>query len=176
MKSSRFVILAALVLVASMPAMAALKQGEKEVTGSFSYQTQNFDSPSDVEIKDTQLDVDFGYLLTDQHEIGGRLQWFKTEVDPGGFDSDGTAFGVFYHFNFGMEGSMTPFIGAFYTTIGGDQGDFVDSDMGIEGGVKVYPWENGGFIFKAVWDQFTGADDNPDGDGLGLFGGVGIKW
>jgi hypothetical protein len=42
--------------------------------------------------------------------------------------------------------------------------------------VKIYPWANGGFILKAVWNQFTGADDNPDGDGLGLFGGIGLKW
>jgi len=119
-----------------------------------------------------------GFMLTDQHEVGGRLSWFKSEFDSSTVNSDvdGNAIGAFYHFNFGMEGSMTPFVGAFYTIVGGDLGDIIDSDYGIEGGVKVYPWENGGFVFKAVWDQFTGSDNNPDGDGLGLFAGVGLKW
>jgi hypothetical protein len=37
-------------------------------------------------------------------------------------------------------------------------------------------WENGGFIIKGVWSQLSGADDNPDADGLGVFAGVGLKW
>ena len=175
MKLVRIAIPAALALVAWMPSSAALQKGEKELTASFSYNTVEFDN-SDVETTDTTLDVDFGYLLTDRHEVGGRLQWFKTEVDPDILDADGTTLGVFYHFNFGMEGICTPFVGAFYATIGGDQGDLVDSSYGIEGGVKIYPWENGGFVLKAVWSQMTGADDNPDADGLGLFAGVGLKW
>ena len=177
MKSSRNVILAALVLVAAMPVSAALKDGEKELTGSFSYRTRDFDD-SDFETTDAQLNVDLGFLLTDNHEVGGRISWFKSEVESGGesLDADGNAIGAFYHFNFGMEGSMTPFVGAFYTIVGGDLGDTLDSDYGIEGGLKIYPWDNGGFIVKAVWDQFTGADDFPDGDGLGLFAGVGLKW
>lgn len=175
MKVSRIVVLIAMALLVSMPAMADLKKGDKEVTASFSYSTQDFDD-SELELTDTQLDVDFGYLLTDRHEIGGRLQWFKTEVEPFGFDADGTTLGVFYHFNFNLGGAPTPFAGAFYSTIGGDEGDIVDSSYGIEGGVKIYPWENGGFILKAVWNQFTGADGNSDGDGLGFFGGVGLKW
>jgi hypothetical protein len=177
MKLSRTVVLLALALVIAMPASAALKKGEKELTGSFSYSTQDFDD-SDVETTDARLDIDLGYLLTDNHEIGGRLSWFKTEIDSSFIDEDldGTALGVFYHFNFGMEGATTPFVGAFYTTVGGDEGDLIDSEYGIEGGAKFYPWENGGFILKAVWAQTTGADDFPDGDGLGLFAGVGIRW
>ena len=175
MKRSRIVVLFALALLVALPASADLTKGEKEVTASFSYSTQDFDD-SDVELTDMDLDVDFGYLLTERHEIGGRLAWSKTEVEPGGLDFDSTAFGVFYHFNFNLGGATTPFVGAFWTTIGGDEGDIVDSDYGIEGGVKIYPWENGGFIVKAVWDQFTGANDNPDGDGLGLFAGIGLRW
>ena len=175
MRLSRIVVLMALALVVTMPAMADLKKGDKELTASFSYSTQDFDD-SDVELTDIDLNVDFGYLLTDRHEVGGRLNWFKTEVEPGGLDFDGNSFGAFYHFNFNLGGAMTPFVGAFYTVVGGDEGDIVDSDYGIEGGLKIYPWENGGFIVKAVWDQFTGANDNPDGDGLGLFAGVGLKW
>ena len=57
-----------------------------------------------------------------------------------------TTLGVFYHFNFNLGGATTPFPGAFYSTIGGDEGDIVDSSYGIEGGVKIHPWENGGFL------------------------------
>jgi hypothetical protein len=177
MKLVRIAIPAALALVAWMPSSAALQKGNKELTGSFSYQSRDFDDTS-VETTDIDLVVDLGYLLTDRHEVGGRVTWFKTEVDTdfGDEDFDGNSIGAFYHFNFGMEGSMTPFVGAFYTIVGGDLGDTIDSDYGIEGGVKIYPWENGGFILKAAWDQMTGADDNPDADGLGLFAGVGLKW
>jgi hypothetical protein len=176
MKTSRIAIaIVALAFVASVPAMAALEAGQKELTASFGYSKQEFDD-SDVEVTDSNLDVDFGYLLTDNHEVGARLSWFKAETDPGGFDIDGTAIGAFYHFNFGTEGSMTPFVGPFYTFVGGDAGDTVDSAYGAEGGLKIYPWENGGFIVKLVWSQFTGADSFPDGDGIDINAGISLRW
>ena len=103
MKSSRIVILAALALIVAMPAVAGLKDGEKELTGSFSYQTRDFDDSS-VETTDIQLNVDLGFMLTDNHEVGGRVSWFKNEIDTdfGDEDTDGNAIGAFYHFNFGM--------------------------------------------------------------------------
>ena len=177
MKLSRIVIPAALALIAWMPSSAALEKGEKELNATFSY--DNLDADDDTELTTTTVIVDFGYLLTSMHEIGGRFSYFKQELkDPffGEDSSDSTEIGAFYHLNFGMEGMTTPFVGAFYTAISGDLGDVLDSRLGLEGGVKVYPWENGGFILKGVWSQLSGADDNPDADGLGLFAGVGLKW
>ena len=177
MKLVRIAIPVALALIAWMPSSAALQKGNKELNATFSY--DNIKDDEDNELTTTILDVDFGYLLTARHEIGGRLSYSKveTKVPPFVDDStDSTEVGVFYHFNFGMEGMTTPFVGAFYTTISGDLGDQLDSRMGLEGGVKIYPWENGGFILKAVWSQLSGADNNPDADGLGVFAGVGLKW
>ena len=177
MKLVRIAIPAALALVAWTPSSAALQKGEKELTGTVSYDSLDFDD--DSKLTTTTLNVDFGYLLTARHEIGGRLFYSKvdTEIPPFVDESfDSTELGVFYHFNFGMEGATTPFLGAFYNTISGDLGDELDSRLGIEGGVKIYPWENGGFIIKGVWSQLTGANDGPDADGLGLFAGIGLRW
>jgi len=177
MKLVRIAIPAALALIAWMPSSAALQKGNKELNATFSY--DNIKDDDDNELTTTILSVDFGYLLTARHEIGGRLSYNKVETKvPGLFDdsTDSTELGAFYHFNFGMAGITTPFVGAFYTTISGDLGDQLDSRMGLEGGVKIYPWENGGFILKAVWSQLSGADDHPDADGLGVFAGVGLKW
>lgn len=160
------------ILVCGSVAMAdQLKKSDKELGFTFSYSDISPDQGDDLST--TVLDGFFGWLLTDHHEVGGLLTYTETEV--GNASTDSSAFGVFYDYNFQAGTNLNPYVGGHYQTIGGDQGDFLDSRYGLRGGIKIYPWSNGGFNFGLSWDQFTGADNFGDADGTTLFGGVLIK-
>jgi hypothetical protein len=155
-----------------------LAKGDNELVFDFSYEDFSVDSPSPgvsgVDTKDINLAGRWGYLLTNRHEVGGVIDYSKSEV--GSADSDSIGIGAFYAYNFAAGTNLNPFLEGHFLTIGGDAGDVFDNQYGIAGGVKVYPWENGGFDFGVSWDQLKGASSFPDADGFTLFGGILVKW
>lgn len=150
-----------------------LKKGDKEMLFSFSYEDLSFDGGGDL--KTTDLSGAFGYLLTDANELGGTLLYSKVDAGSGG-SVDSTLLGIFYHYNFKAGTNLNPYIGGFYNFVSGDTGDVFDNVYGLELGIKVYPWSNGGFNFGVNYSQWTGADTNPDADGLRAFAGVLLKF
>lgn len=165
----------ALTLLVASPALAdSLRKGQKEINFDFSYSKLEGDD-SNQSLKTTLLTGMFGYMLTDGHEVGGILQYSKSEIS-GSASSDSTLFGAFYHYNFQAGPNINPYLGANLATIGGDLGDVFDTAYGIEGGVKVWPWSNGGFQFGVRYTKYQGADNFEDGTETALFGGVGIKF
>jgi hypothetical protein len=166
------VVLAVLVLVSGSSAFAGqLAKGDWEFLFDFSYSKFSPDTGSDE--KSTDITGRAGYLLTDAHEVGGVLEYGK---DENGVSFDSTAFGAFYHYNFKAGTNMNPYVGAQYTFFGGDFGDFYESASGLTAGIKVYPWDNGGFNFGVLWENWSGEDFVEDADVTGLFGGVQLKY
>ena len=167
-------LLAVLVCSWAVANAGQVAKGDKELAFSFSYVDFSFDDGGG-DLKDMSLAARFGYLLTDTHEVGGVFSYLKHE-ETGSPDEDGTGFGAFYNYNFKAGTNMNPYLEAHYQVIGGDAGDVVDSQYGLAVGIKMYPWDNGGFRFGVSWDQLTGADSNPDGDGIVAFAGIQLKW
>lgn len=149
-----------------------LKKGNMELSFAFSYDDLSPDSGEDA--KTYNLDGAWGYLLTDRNELGATLSYAK--VEGGGVSADAMRYGAFYNFNFAAGDMANPYIGAQIEGFSGDLSDFYDMSYGISGGVKFYPWANGGFNFGARYDWLTGADDFEDATDLRFFAGVNVKW
>jgi hypothetical protein len=129
----------------------------------------------DVETTDTRLDLAYGRYLTDSHEVGALVTYFENEIDigPESESVDGTGLGAFYHFNFQTAGMITPYLGVNASFLGGDIGDVYDFQYGIEGGIKVYPFEHAGILVGVEWSQLqSDVDGLDDADGLAF--GVGL--
>jgi opacity protein-like surface antigen len=179
----RKIAIAALVLVlAAAPALAAeTAQGDQELAFTFSYSDTDFGDVDGIdlgELKTTVLEGRWGYYLTGMHELGLDVSYAKTELED--LDTDSTTLGIFYNLNFQTAGSAIPYIGAFVDTLSGDLGDSYSLAYGLEGGVKIYPWEHAGFNLRASWTQLTGDDNDgfeiPDADAIGLGAGLLVKW
>ncbi len=171
---TRFVAILCAVLALFPPASAAvLETGEKEVDFAFSYNDLDPDGASSA-VKTTALMGSFGYMLTEGHEVGGRLAYRKVEV--GNADADSAQFGAFYHYNFRGGEMLNPYLGASATLFSGDLGDLYDNAVGFEGGVKVWPWANAGFRFGLSYEELFGSGASDDASSLTLFGGIGIKF
>lgn len=166
-------ILCALLALPPAASAGVLEPGEKEVDFAFSYNDVNPDGAGSS-VKTTALAGSFGYMLTEGHEVGGRLAYRKVEV--GNADADSTQFGAFYHYNFRGGEMLNPYLGGSVTVFSGDLGDLYDNAAGVEGGVKVWPWANAGFRFGLSYEELFGSGDSDDASSLTLFGGVGIKF
>lgn len=152
-------------------------KGQNEMAGSLTY--TNLDSGF-IETTETQVDLSYGRYLTDSHEVGARVTYYETEIEEEGFGSesiDGMGFGVFYHFNFVTSSVVTPFLGANVSWLGGDVGDVYDFQYGIEGGIKVYPFEHAGVVIGLEWAQLQAAENYyDDADGLSFAVGLLIRF
>lgn len=166
-------ILAVALAATSLASAEVLRQDESEINFAFSYNDLDPDGFG-TDIKTTTLAGSYGYMLTDGHEIGGRLSYLKTEV--GDADVDSTQLGAFYQYNFRGGEMLNPYLGGTFSFFAGDLGDFYDYAYGVEGGLKVWPWQNAGFNFGLSWEELTGADDFEDASSMTLFGGIGIKF
>ena len=179
------VILMVLCVVGGTAAFAdQLKKGEMETSAMFSY--SEVDPRMGIDkLKQTQLMGAFGYLLTDGHEVGGELTYMKEEQGNASIDS--TLFGVFYNYNFKAGTNLNPYVGAQVGSISGSGsgGDTSFSQpysayYGVQGGIKIYPWKNGGFNVGLRWDNWSGKTLNgikfDDAKVLQLAAGILIKW
>jgi hypothetical protein len=152
-------------------------KGQNEIAGRLSY--ANVDA-GPVETTETDFSLSYGRYLTDSHQVGLIASYFDQEIEEEGFGSvsaDGTALGAFYHFNFLTSGIITPFLGVNASFLGGDIGDVYDFQYGIEGGIKVYPFEHAGFAFGIEWSQLQASEDYyEDADGLAFGAGLLIRF
>jgi hypothetical protein len=168
----RAAITAAAMLLAPWAHAGFLAEGEMELAFSFAYSDLSVDGgPSATNVV---LTGRFGFLLTDTHELGIVLDYADLE-DFSGPRGDEIGTGAFYHFNFQAGADMNPYVGGFYTFIGGDAGDVWDTSYGLEAGVKLFPWDSGGFNFGVRWSQLTG-DAPADASGIDAFAGIQLKW
>jgi len=170
-------ICALLVLVAGAGTAAVadpLKKGDNELSFLFSYTDTSFDTPGADNLKTTSLDLTWGYLFTDGFEAGIGLGYLKFDAGSLG-DTDSTNILPFFQYNF-STGNANPYIGVHYIFFSGDTGDVYDDGYGVDAGIKLYPWSNGGFNFGVSWEQWNGADGFDDADTLTVGAGVLIKW
>jgi hypothetical protein len=149
-----------------------LEKGDTEINFAFTFQQQDIDD-SDLDPELTSLSGSFGYLLTDAHELGAILGYTDLKIENE--STDLFSFGAFYHYNFRAAENLNPYVGAQIATVTGDDA-VSDSSYGLTAGVKMYPWENGGFNFGVSYDQFAGDGDNPDSNTINVFAGVLIKF
>ena len=152
-------------------------KGPNEVAGRLSYANVDL---GPAETTDTEFNLAYGRYLTENHEVGLTATYVKNEIEEEDFGSesvDGMGVGAFYHFNFTTSGMITPFLGASVGFIGGDIGDLYDYQYGIEGGIKVYPFENAGVSVGLAWQQLVAAEDEwDDADGLAFAIGLLIRF
>jgi hypothetical protein len=158
-----------------------LEKGDNEVSLRLSYSDTDFGSDSSGSdlgsTKNTDVSISYGWLVTDRHEVGLIAAYSKLKIDGGDIfldeSVDGTRFGAFYIYNFGASGSLTPYVGASLSTLGGDLGDSYNLQYGAEAGLKFYPFENGGISFGLGYSKLKadmpGLDDADDLNiGVGL--------
>ena len=170
--------------VAGAAAAGELQKGDNEVAFEAAYSDTDFGSSEGFDLgstKETDLSLSYGWLVTDHHEFGLVAGYFKQDIDGGDVfanaEVDGTRLGGFYTYNFGNYGNVTPYVGGVISTLGGDLGDSFDLQYAAEVGIKVYPWEHGGFNVGLGYFQLTAdAPGLDDADGLNLGIGVLLKY
>jgi hypothetical protein len=172
MNGKRFAVAVAGLAFLAAP-LACLAQnktnGSNEFSGSASY--------TDIEdVSQTVLELTYGRYLTRMHEVGITAGYI--EFDLGDLGSiDGTSLGGFYHLNFPTSGSVTPYIGVMATKNGGDLGDAYDFSYGASAGIKVYPFEHGGFFLSVSYEELQGAEDFiPDANGTAVEAGLLLRF
>ncbi len=165
-------VLMLIVVIGSGTALAGqLAQGESEVTAGFSFEDVSSDGGDSQTI---DLSLGWGRMLTDAHEVGGMLGYSKLDFDSEG-SVDGGTLGAFYNYNFAAGTNMNPYLGVNVATFFGDLSDFYNFGYGVEAGIKVWPWDNGGFTFGIGWDSTDTEFDSTD-DTLSAFMGIRLKY
>jgi hypothetical protein len=123
--------------------------------------------------------VNLGYYLTDQHEVAVRQNvGLSNESGDNSFTGE-TKLAYDFHFDFGQDQRVIPFVGA---NVGYLYGEDVDNTFtaGLEGGLKCYVNDTT-FIFGSVayqWNFEHGDDaDSQFDDGNWEYGlGVGFRF
>ncbi len=167
-------------------AAGGLEEGDSEVTlrGSFSDLDRGSEGGFDLgSSENTGFSMSWGRLVSGGHEFGLLVGYGKDDID-GGDDPeederfDQSRFGGFYNYNFSTgSDTMTPYAGAFVATLGGDLGDLYDLSYGAELGVKIYPWEHGGFSAGLNYTELkSDAQGLPDADAISLGFGILLKY
>ncbi len=166
-------------------AAGGLEEGDSEVTLRGSYSDTDFGSEGGFNFgstEETDFSMSWGRLISGGHEFGLLVGYVKQDVEGGDLfadeSSDGTRFGGFYNYNFSTgSDTMTPYVGAFVATLGGDLGDAYDLSYGAELGVKIYPWEHGGFSAGLGYTELkSDAQGLPDADAISLGFGILLKY
>lgn len=124
------------------------------------------------------VNAQLGYYFTDQLQANLRQSIQFSDFGPGSQLSGGTALGFDYHFDFGQDQRIVPFVGA---AIGYNYGDVNDTFFaGPEAGIKGYVNDTT-FIYVNVAYQFffEDSDDADDAfdDGSFVYGlGIGFRF
>jgi hypothetical protein len=181
----RISAVATVIALATIPIAAGpLTKGDKETSFRLSFAKVEFGSAEGFDLGSTEtLDASFsyGWLLSDSHEIGGLVAYNKQDYDGGDLfedqKTDGSAFGVFYNYNFKTQGNLAPFVGVSASVLGGDVGDLYDWEYDLLAGIKLYPFEHAGVVFEVSYGMLQSSEDGlPDGDGLALGVGLLLKY
>jgi len=177
-------IVAAMLTVCGLCMAGGPEKGENETAFRLSYSDTDFGSTGGLDFgssQDTDVSLAYGWYLTDSHELGLSLGYVKQEIKGGSLGPDasidGTQFGGFYNYNFSAGTTLTPYLGASLATMGGDLGDAYDFSYGVEFGVKVYPFEHGGFSFGLSYSELLSDTPGlPDASGINLGAGLLLKY
>lgn len=171
----------ALILVLFTTTLATagqLQKGDNEVAFRFSFTDVDLGS-NQGDVTNFDLAIGYGSLLTDNHELGVSAGYTKTEINGPGVDSDvdGGRWGVFYNLNFGSQGNITPYIGFDFRVFGGDLGDIFEYGYGVEAGIKVYPFDHGGFTAGLAYSkQEPSRSSQPSANTLSIGVGLALKY
>lgn len=164
-------------LLGAVPALAGTpRQGEREVAVQLSYSNFSNGSAGSSNTETTLITGNFGYLLTDHHELGFSLGYESQKVVTTASDS---RLGANYTYNFKGGQDATPFLGLHagvlnYSNAFGDSP--YKSFYGVEAGVKLYPWDHAGFLFSASWDQYNKDAAPKNGQLLAMKIGITLKF
>ena len=164
-------ILTLILVIGSGTALAGqLAKGESEVSAGFIFSDS---SSGDDDLQTIDLSLGWGRMLTDAHEVGGFLGYQK--ADDGDFSLDGGSLGAFYNYNFAAGTNMNPYLGVNVSTFFGDLFEAANFGYGVEAGIKVWPWDNGGFNFGIGWESID-TDFDSTVDTLSAFMGIRLKY
>ena len=171
-------------LAVSMTAAGELERGAKEVFGRFSYVNLDLGSASGVSVgeqENIEIEFAFGWLLSDNHELGLSTSYIKEDFSNSDIfvdsETDGSTYGGFYHFNFSTKGMATPFVGVNAAIVGGDVGDIYNFQYGAEAGVKIYPFEHGAVVVSVAYAKLQADEAGvPDADAISLGAGIILKF
>jgi hypothetical protein len=184
MKIKAFSMVVLVGLFVAPSAAATLGKGDNEIELSMSYSDLDIGSSSGLDLgseERLELTLLYGRLLTDGFEIGLLTSYSDQEIDGGDIvadeSSDTSSIGAFIAYNFLTGETVIPYLVGTLEIIGGDGGDLYDTAYGAGGGIKIYPFEHGGFRFGV---NFTKLNSDlpglPDGDVLSAGGGLLLKW
>lgn len=185
MRKLRVLCVGVMLLSCSLASLAeGPVKGENEFSLSASYSKLDFGVAAGYDLgstTDSSVGLSYGWMLTDMHEVGFVVSYMKQEFEGGDFfesmDTDGTGFGGFYNLNVKTTGNITPYVGASVIKYGGDMGDAYDIQYGIDGGIKLYPFEHGGIVFSLNYAKLKAdMDEMPDADAIGLGVGMILKY
>ena len=116
-----------------------------------------------------------GYYLDEasQHEVSVRQTVIFSDVGAGGSLDGATSIGYDYHFDFGQDQPIVPFIGA---QVGYRYGDATNDSItaGFEGGAKYYVNDTT-FIFGKIGYDFLLKESFGDG-AFNYALGIGFRW
>jgi hypothetical protein len=168
MSMRKSILAVAVAATAFLAIPVASVAADNEVSGSLSYNDIN-----DVTL--TTAELSYGRYLTEQHEVGLTTSYMRLKVSGEG-SLDGNELGAFYHLNFPMEGSVTPYLGVQASWIGGDLGDAYDFTYGVGGGFKIFPYEHAGFIVSAAYQKLKGAHGYKDANGTTVNAGLVVRF
>lgn len=159
-------------------------EGEKEIALQASYTNVDLGSTGGLDLGETtdaELDLLYGWFFAGGHELGITAAYIKQKLDGGDIqpdsETDGTAVGFFYHFNFKSSGTVTPFLGFAVSKLGGDIGEVYDLEYGAEAGLKLYPFEHGGVGLSLGYSKLRAdIEQQPDATGVGLAAALLLKY
>lgn len=176
MNRTHLVSLASALVLCSAPCVgwaAGKADGANEIAGLITY--ADVDYGSGVDSQETDIRLSYGRYLTDMHQVGVSVGYFKQEIEN--ISADGSTLGAFYALHFPMSGNMTPYIGVGAAYLGGDLGDVFDFQYGASVGLKIYPFAHGGFNIGLAYQRLNAAEDFiDDADGFSVVMGLLLRF
>ena len=151
----------AAVLVAALISVAPVFGGglsEKSQAASLSFNWTDVDDVGETTI----LNASWLYGFSEGHvQVGAFLDYLDIEDDFG--DSvDATSIGPVVEINFLPDRVVTPFVGGFVGTVGGDAGDIYDFAYGVGAGAKAFVGDSASVNFVLSWSSLSADEDGFD--------------
>lgn len=129
-----------------------------------------FEFISADDLKSTNLNIDYGYHFTAEHQGSALLEYSKLEINDS--DSTGGFLGMVYDYNFvDFKDGVVPYLGGGLKIPLSDYKDIYDNVLFAHGGFKFFITKRTAIRLSLDIERYAGADDVDDSTALSLRAG-----